>query len=228
MGDPGANPEPLRVAVDSGTVSALRYPAPAPGLTLVLGHGAGAPQTSAFMVAFARALAERGLTTVTFNFPYMEQRRRMPDRAPVLEAAFRAVVDAVRARPDRGRDRLVIGGKSMGGRMASHVAAAGLDGLAGLVFLGYPLHPPGRPEKLRAAHLAQIREPMLFVQGAHDTFGTPEELAPILAPLGHIARLHVVADGDHSFKVPRRGPVSQEAVFARVQDEVAGWARGLG
>ncbi len=224
----GPEPEPLRVAVDGGTVSALRYPAAAPGLTLVLGHGAGAPQTSAFMVTFARALAARGLTTVTFNFPYMEQRRRMPDRAPVLEAAFRAVIDAVRARPDWGRDRLVIGGKSMGGRMASHVAAGGLGGLAGLVFLGYPLHPPGRPEQLRAAHLARIREPMLFVQGAHDTFGTPEELAPVLAPLGPSARLYVVADGDHSFKVPRRGPVSQEEVFGRVQDEVAGWARGLG
>ncbi len=223
-----SEPEPLRVAVDAGTVSALRYPAGARGLTLVLGHGAGAPQTSAFMVTFARALAARGLTTVTFNFPYMEQRRRIPDRAPVLEAAFRAVIDAVRARPDWGRDRLVIGGKSMGGRMASHVAAAGLDGLSGLVLLGYPLHPPGRPQQLRAAHLARIREPMLFVQGAHDAFGTPAELGPILAPLGPSARLYVVADGDHSFKVPRRGPVSQEEVFARAQDEVAAWARGLG
>jgi uncharacterized protein len=116
----------------------------------------------------------------------------------------------------------------MGGRMASHVAAAGLDELAGCVFLGYPLHPPGRPQQLRAAHLERIGEPMLFVQGARDTFGTPEELAPILAPLGPAVRLHVVADGDHSFKVPRRGPVPQEAVFASVQDEVAGWARGLG
>ena len=221
-------PESLRVAVDSGAVTTLRYPAAAPGLTLILGHGAGAPQTSDFMVTFARAFAQRGLTTVTFNFPYMEARRRMPDRAPVLEAAFRAVIDAVRGRPDWGRDRLVIGGKSMGGRMASHVAAAGLDELAGCVFLGYPLHPPGRPQQLRAAHLGRIREPMLFVQGARDTFGTPEELAPILAPLGPAVRLHVIADGDHSFKVPRRGPASQETVFASVQDEVAGWARGLG
>jgi predicted alpha/beta-hydrolase family hydrolase len=218
----------MPIAVASGTVTALRYPAAAPGLTLVLGHGAGAPQTSDFMVTFARAFARRGLTTVTFNFPYMEARRRMPDRAPVLEAAFRAVIDAVRARPDWGRDRLVIGGKSMGGRMASHVAAAGLDGLSGCVFLGYPLHPPGRPEQLRAAHLARVREPMLFVQGARDSFGTPEELAPILAPLGPAVRLHVVEDGDHSFKLPRRGPVPQEEVFARVQEAVAGWSRGLG
>jgi len=111
--------------------------------------------------------------------------------------------------------------------MASHVAAAGLDGLGGLVFLGYPLHPPGQPEKLRAAHLARIREPMLFVQGARDAFGTPEELAPILAPLGPSVRVHVVADGDHSFKVPKRGPVSQPQVFAQVQDEIVRWLGGL-
>jgi uncharacterized protein len=221
-------PESMRVVVNSGAVTALRYPATARGFTLVLGHGAGAPQTSEFMVTFARAFARRGLTTVTFNFPYMEARRRMPDRAPVLEAAFRAVIEALRARPDWGCDRLVIGGKSMGGRMASHVAAARVEGLAGLVFLGYPLHPPGRPEQLRAAHLARIREPMLFVQGAHDTFGTPEELASIVAPLGPTVRVHVVQGGDHSFKVGRRGPVPQEEVFVRVQDEVAGWARGLG
>ncbi|HKX05294.1 MAG TPA: alpha/beta family hydrolase [Methylomirabilota bacterium] len=222
-------PESIRVAVASGAVTALRYLAAAPAtpFTLVLGHGAGAPQTSDFMVDFASALAQRGISTVTFNFPYMEEGRRLPDRAPILEACFRAVIEAVRARAVAGQSRLVIGGKSLGGRMASHVAAAGLDGLAGLVFLGYPLHPPGQPEKLRAAHLARIREPMLFVQGARDAFGTPEELAPILAPLGPSVRVHVVADGDHSFKVPKRGPVSQPEVFAQVQDEIARWLGGL-
>ncbi len=224
-----AGPESIRVAVASGAVTALRYSAAAPAapFTLVLGHGAGAPQTSEFMVDFASALAQRGISTVTFNFPYMEEGRRLPDRAPILEACFRAVVEAVRARDVAGQSRLVIGGKSLGGRMASHVAAAGLDGLAGLVFLGYPLHPPGQPEKLRAAHLARIREPMLFVQGARDAFGTPEELAPILAPLGRSVRVQVVADGDHSFKVPKRGPVSQPQVFAQLQDEIARWLGGL-
>jgi predicted alpha/beta-hydrolase family hydrolase len=222
-------PESIRVAVASGAVTALRYPAAAPVTpsTLVLGHGAGAPQTSDFMVEFASALAKRGISTVTFNFPYMEEGRRLPDRAPILEACFRAVIEAVRGPATAGQSRLVIGGKSLGGRMASHVAAAGLDGLAGLVFLGYPLHPPGQPEKLRAAHLARIREPMLFVQGARDAFGTPEELAPILAPLGPSVRVHVVADGDHSFKVPKRGPVSQPQVFAQIQDEIARWLGGL-
>lgn len=220
----------MRVAVASGSVTALRYPAaePAGALTLVLGHGAGAPQTSDFMVAFAQALADRGFSTVTFNFPYMEQGRRLPDRAPILEAAFRAVIAAVRDRADAARDRrLVIGGKSLGGRMASHVAAAGLEGLAGLVFLGYPLHPPAQPERLRAEHLARIREPMLFVQGSRDAFGTPEELAPLLAPLGPAVRVHVVEGGDHSFAVPKRGPVPQAQVFARVQDEIARWLRAL-
>lgn len=194
----------------------------------VFAHGAGAGHFHPFMATYASGLAARGITVVTFNFPYMEKKRRTPDRAPVLEDAFRrAVLGAVEHR-DVKASKLVIGGKSMGGRMASHVAAAGLQELAGLVCLGYPLHPPGRPERLRAAHLAAIREPMLFVQGAHDTFGTPEELAPILAPLGPTVRVHVVEGGDHSFKVARRGPVPQDEVFARVQDEVAAWARGLG
>ena len=219
----------MPIAVASGTVTALRYPAAAPGLTLVLGHGAGAPQTSDFMVTFARAFARRGLTTVTFNFPYMEARRRMPDRAPVLEAAFRAVIDAVRARPDWGRDRLVIGGKSMGGRMASHVAAAGLDRLGGCVFLGYPLHPPGRPEQLRAAHLARVREPMLFVQGTRDAFARWDLLERLIERLGPAATLHRVDDGDHSFRVPKRTGRSAADVETEVFQAVLGWlaARGL-
>jgi predicted alpha/beta-hydrolase family hydrolase len=221
--------ESIRVIVPPGAVTALHYKAtePAAPLTLVLGHGAGAPQTSAFMIDFAQALSRRGFPTVTFNFRYMEEGRRLPDRSSTLEACFRAVIAAVRERVDAGAGRLVIGGKSLGGRMASHVAAAGLDELAGLVFLGYPLHPPGQPQKLRAEHLARIRQPMLFVQGARDAFGTPEELAPILAPLGPTVRVHVVADGDHSFKVPKRGAVPQAQVFVQVQDEIAAWLRDL-
>ena len=209
-------------------MTALIYPASRAeraGITLILGHGAGAPQSSGFMVGFAEALARRGADTVTFNFPYMEERRRLPDRAETLEACFRDVIDAVRAHGDLETGRLVIGGKSLGGRMASHVAAAGFAGLAGLVFLGYPLHPPGRPEQLRSRHLARIQEPMLFVQGTRDAFGTPEELAPILASLGLRASLHVVEGGDHSFAVPKRGPVSQPEIYAGIQDEIARWLR---
>lgn len=220
----------MRVAVASGSVAALVYagsPSVRAGVTLILGHGAGAPQSSGFMVSFAEGLAQRGADVVTFNFPYMEIGRRLPDRSETLEACFRAVIAATRAREDLGAGRLVIGGKSLGGRMASHVAAAGLEGLAGLVFLGYPLHPPGQPEKLRAAHLVRIRERMLFVQGSRDAFGTPEELAAILEPLGPLARVYVVEGGDHSFAVPKRGALPQSEVFARAQDEIARWLRDM-
>jgi uncharacterized protein len=221
-----ALPESVRVAVASGTVTALVYSPPEPSrraATLILAHGAGAPQSSAFMVDFARALARRGCQAVTFNFPYTEQGRRLPDRAPTLEACFRDVIAAIRARADLGTGPLVIGGKSMGGRIASHLAAQGLADLAGLVALGYPLHPPGRPQQLRALHLARIRQPMLIVQGSRDAFGTPEELRLALVPLGATATLQVVEGGDHSFKVPKRGPITQEEVFERVQDEIARW-----
>jgi predicted alpha/beta-hydrolase family hydrolase len=210
-------------------VTALVYAPPGPPLaTLILAHGAGAPQSSAFMVDFARGLARRGCHAVTFNFPYTEQGKRLPDRAPTLEACFRDVITAIRARADLATGPLVIGGKSMGGRIASHLAAQGLADLAGLVALGYPLHPPGRPEQLRALHLGRIRQPMLIVQGSRDAFGTPEELRPVLAPLGATATLHVVEGGDHSFKVPKRGPITQEEVFERVQEKIAGWIGRLG
>lgn len=219
-------PEAIRVAVDAGSVTALVYaasPATRTETTLILGHGAGASQSSEFMLSFAEGLAGRGTDVVTFNFPYMEAGRRLPDRSETLEACFRDVIAAARARADLAAGRLVIGGKSLGGRMASHVAAAGLDGLAALVFLGYPLHPPGKPERPRTAHLGRIRQPMLFVQGSRDAFGTPEELAPVLAPLGPIARLHVVEGGDHSLAVPKRSGRSPSEVFVRVQDEIIAW-----
>jgi pimeloyl-ACP methyl ester carboxylesterase len=131
-------------------VTAMKYPAATAnraGVTLILGHGAGANQTSGFMVAFASALAERGIETITFNFLYSEHGRRIPDPNARLESCWRAVIEAVRARVTSNADRLAIGGKSMGGRIASQVAADGIGDLAGLIFLGYPLHPPGRPTR---------------------------------------------------------------------------------
>jgi predicted alpha/beta-hydrolase family hydrolase len=222
-------PESIRVTVDGSSVTALVYPPvdPAPAsATVILAHGAGLPQTSAFMVDFAQGLARRGCHAVTFNFPYTEQGRRLPDRAPVLEACFRDVVAAVRARAQLGGRRLVIGGKSMGGRMATHLAAQGLAHVAGVVVLGYPLHPPGKPDQLRVEHLGRIRQPLLVVQGERDAFGTPDELRPFLAPL-HAATIHVVEGGDHSFKVARRGPRRPEEVMARVQDETVRWIERL-
>jgi len=124
-----------------------------------------------------------------------------------------------------GAHELAIGGKSMGGRIASQVAASGVGDLAGLVFLGYPLHPPGRPDRLRAKHLPDIKAPMLFVQGSRDTFGTPDELRPIIAPLEPPADLYVVEDGDHSFKVRTRAGVGQQDIYRAIQDHIAAWLR---
>jgi predicted alpha/beta-hydrolase family hydrolase len=202
-------------------------------LAVMLAHGAGANQTSAFMAEFAQALAARGFDTITFNFLYSEAGKGPPDRNDRLEACYRAMIAAFHAgtiTEDAERSRLVIGGKSMGGRIASQIVSqiasqvvATPDGVAGLVLLGYPLHPPGRPDKLRSKHLPKIAVPMLVVQGSRDTFGTPEELRPILKPLKAPAELYVVEGGDHSFKVPKRGAPPQAQVHAAVLDEIEKW-----
>jgi predicted alpha/beta-hydrolase family hydrolase len=194
--------------------------------TLILAHGAGADQRSSFMVSFSRELASRGLNVVTFNFPYTEQRRRVPDRQPVLEACYRSVIHSVGAR--LGGQMMFIGGKSMGGRIATHVASSDSTlAIAGLVLLGYPLHPPGRPDVRRDAHLKDVKRPMLIVQGSRDTFGTPSELAPVLAGLPVPATLHVVDGGDHSFKQSRSNPAVQAEAIRRVQTAIAEWIGGI-
>jgi len=200
------------------------YSSGAPFAALVLAHGAGAGQLSQFMVRAAQELATRGITTATFDFPYMSARRSVPDRPPVLESAWCAAIDD--ARQQLARLPLFIGGKSMGGRMASHVAArGGIGPVAGLVFLGYPLHPPGKPEQRRDAHLPAIAEPMLFVQGGRDTFGTATEIAALLPSLKR-ATLHEIAGGDHSFRVPG-GKAKQEPAFQDVMNAVAAWAQAI-
>jgi predicted alpha/beta-hydrolase family hydrolase len=179
-------------------------------------------------VSFASGLAARGIDMITFNFLYREQGRRIPDPNDKLEACYRAVIEAVCEQMRSGRDALAIGGKSMGGRIASQVAAAaGIGGLTGLVFLGYPLHPPGRPDRLRAKHLSDIKAPMLFIQGSRDAFGTPDELRPILTSLAPPASLYVVEGGDHSFKVRKGAGVGQEDVHRAIQDHIAGWLHEL-
>jgi len=178
------------------------------------------------MVAFARALSARGADTVTFNFPYIEQKRKIPDRGPVLEACFRSVIARVRDELPSARAALFIGGKSMGGRIATQAAAddAALP-VAGLVLLGYPLHPPGRRDQLRDKHLPAVRRPMLFIQGTRDAFGTPAELMPILTMLTPAPVLHPIDGGDHSFTISRKDPAAQEAIYTRVQDTIVAWMR---
>jgi len=222
-------PEQIRVDINEYQhVTALVYPAKPKdraGITLILGHGAGAGQTHAFMVSFATELAARGIDAVTFNFSYTEHGRHIPDKNDKLEECYRAVIDTVRNHKKLGRNKLAIGGKSMGGRIASQVAAAGAGDLAGLVFLGYPLHPPGNIEKLRSKHLPDIKAPMLFVQGSRDSFGTPDELKPIIKKLKTPAELYVVEGGDHSFKVPKSAGVTQEEVYGAVLDQIADWLK---
>jgi len=225
-----SNPSELTIQLETGAATtALVYAgardtARSIDAALILGHGAGAGQRSTFMVAFAHALSALGIDLVTFNFLYTEQQRRIPDRAPVLEACYRAVIEAVRGELESARRALFIGGKSMGGRIATQVAAADPAlPLAGLVLLGYPLHPPGRPADRRDKHLPAIKRPMLFVQGSRDTFGTPAELTPILSHLDPEPTLRVVAQGDHSFKLTRKDPAAQAAVHAEVQQAIADW-----
>jgi uncharacterized protein len=196
----------ISVPLDNGaTTTATHYEAANPGgALLVLAHGAGAGQRHPFVVSVAKALAGRGIDVVTFNFPYTEQKRRAPDRAAVLESCFRAVVATASQQGSLRTGRLFIGGKSMGGRMATHLAAQGLDGLKGVIALGYPLHPPGKPEQMRTAHLPAITAPVLLVQGERDAFGTPAELAPVITSMRADVTLHVVAGGDHSLTVKGR------------------------
>ena len=214
---------------DRDSVTAILYPAAKKnraGVTLILGHGAGANQLSGFMRMMAAGLAERGIDVVTFNFLYTEQGRKVPDPKARLEGCYRAVIDSVLKHRSLKKNRLVIGGKSMGGRIASQVAAIDGENIAGLVFLGYPLHPPGRPEKMRDAHLPEIKQLMLFMQGSRDVFGTRDEITAIIKKHKLKADLYAIEGGDHSFKVPK-SVAPQEEVYAKVMDEIVEWVRGL-
>jgi len=204
------------------------YPASATGASLgllVLAHGAGAGQAHPFMVTYATGLSARGLDLVTFDFPYMEQRRRSPDRAPVLEAAFRqAVGEAVAQMPGR---RLFIGGKSMGGRMAVRLASAAdewpstLPPISGVIVFGYPLIPPGGKVGDRASHFAHLSAPTMIVQGTRDSFGGPDAIRGAAPKV----TVHAVEGGDHSFGVPKSARVDQDSVHAQIMDAAIAWVR---
>ena len=198
--------------------------------TFVLAHGAGAGQDSRFITQFAGGLASRGVDVLTFNFIYMEQHRRIPDRPEKLEACYRAAISAARSHGPFGGRMVCLGGKSMGGRIATHLAAAAghdapASGISGVVLLGYPLHPPGKANQLRAEHLERIHVPMLFMQGSRDPFGTPTELKPVIERLDADATLHVVENGDHSLAPPKKGPLTIDQVYGGLQDTIVEWLR---
>src|SRR3989442_1187464 len=183
-----------------GRVSALLVLPPGARLVYVLAHGAGAGMRHPFLESVAQALAELAIATLRYQFPYMEARARRPDPPAVAELAVRAAVaEAARAAPGLP---LLAGGKSFGGRMTSSAQAKEpLPGVRGLVFLGFPLHPPGRAGDQRAEHLAQVQVPMLFLQGTRDDFADLTLLKPLIKRLGQRATLHLVEGGDHSFHV---------------------------
>jgi predicted alpha/beta-hydrolase family hydrolase len=201
------------------------YPSDRAIAGLILAHGAGAGQRSRFMVEAARAMAARGVTTATFDFPYIAEGRRMPDKGPVLEDAWRAAIASARLYPALSGLPLVIGGKSMGGRIASQVAAHDSAHVTGVIYFGYPLHPPGKPEQRRDRHLPAISVPMLFVQGTRDTFGTAAEIHELLPQLNARTTLVEVGGGDHSFKVPARSGRTPEAVLDSIFDAAAAFIR---
>ncbi len=215
-----------QVAVDELRAVPVRWMRPpgwAGGTAVVLAPGAGAPMDHPFLRFVQEGLAARGVLAVSFDFPYQAAGRRAPDRAPVLAATWRAVWRRVQGcRPGC----LVLGGKSMGGRIAAQVAAEGVA-CDGLCFLGYPLHPPGRTERLRDAPLRALRQPLLFVQGERDRLCDLGLLREVLAGLAAPVRLEVVAEGDHGFKVPKRSGRSEAAVWASVVAWVAGWLETL-
>jgi predicted alpha/beta-hydrolase family hydrolase len=227
-------PTEINVKVnENDSVTAILYPAKKSsrrGVTILLGHGAGGNQLSGFMTLFANGLADRGLDAMTYNFVYTEKGKGAPDAKPKLEACLRAVIDSALNNKKLKDNRLVIGGKSMGGRIASQVAADACEKkeplakqISGLVFLGYPLHPPGNPAKLRVEHLPSITMPMLFVQGTRDSLGTVDEIKPIVKKLKLPATIYTIEGGDHSFKAPKKFGKTQEEIYESAMNEIVNW-----
>jgi predicted alpha/beta-hydrolase family hydrolase len=204
-------------------VSALLLMPAGPRHLLVLAHGAGAGMNHPFMNELAQMLATVNVATLRYQFPYMQQRRRVPDTPSVLTATVAAAVQAAtEAAPNLP---LIAGGKSMGGRMTSQAAAQGLlETVKGLVFFGFPLHPPKQPGTKRAEHLAKVRMPMLFLQGTRDTLADLTLLRPICAELGSRATLHVIATADHSFHVPKSSGRTDTEVLHELAETEASWA----
>jgi predicted alpha/beta-hydrolase family hydrolase len=219
--------QPVTLSVDATRkVSGLLEVPPNARACYVLAHGAGAGMAHPFMAAVATELAGRGIATLRYQFPYMEQGSKRPDAPKVAQATVRAAVaEAARLAPTLA---LFAGGKSFGGRMTSQAqAAAPLEGVRGLVFLGFPLHAAGKPSDERAAHLFDVRIPMLFLQGTRDDLADLRLLRPVVDKLGRNARLEQFQDADHSFHVPARTGRKDAEVRAELLDTMASWIAPL-
>jgi len=211
---------------DAVRVSGLLQMPPRARACYVLAHGAGAGMDHPFMVAVAAELARRGIGTLRYQFAYMERGARRPDPPQLAQATVRAAVaTALHLLPELP---LIAGGKSFGGRMTSQAQAkASLEGVRGLAFLGFPLHPAGRPSQDRAEHLFDVQIPMLFLQGTRDTLASLDQLEPLCKKLGRRATLKLFADADHSFHVPARTGRKDAQVLGNVLDSLAAWLDSL-
>jgi predicted alpha/beta-hydrolase family hydrolase len=221
------DPEPITITVENGIdVSGLLQAPPRARACFVLAHGAGAGMAHPFMAAVARELAQRGIASLRYQFPYMEQGGKRPDPPKRAHAAVRAAVaEAARALP---RLPLFAGGKSFGGRMTSQAqAAAPLPRVRGLAFLGFPLHPAGRPSRDRGEHLFDVAIPMLFLQGTRDALAELPQIEPLCRALGARADLRLFRDADHSFHVPVRSGRTDSEVRGEMLDALAAWIDGL-
>ncbi|HEV8454793.1 MAG TPA: alpha/beta family hydrolase [Gemmatimonadales bacterium] len=214
----------LVVSDQIGSVSAILRRPPDAWLLFVLAHGAGAGMRHRFLESISGTLAERGIATLRYQFPYVEAGRKRPDYPSALEATVRAA--AAKAAELAPELPVIAGGKSLGGRMTSGAAAAApLAGVRGLVFLGFPLHPPGQPGTSRADHLDRVDLPMLFLQGTRDNFARLDLITDVCEELDPNATLHVVEGGDHSFAVLKRSGRTQSEVLGELVDTTVEWAR---
>jgi uncharacterized protein len=220
-----ADAQRLTLTVDEGhRVSGLLMAPPRARACYVLAHGAGAGMTHPFLESVAAGLGERGIATLRYQFPYMEQRAKRPDPPALAQATVRAAVAAAGGRVP-GLP-LVAGGKSFGGRMTSQAqAAAALPDVRGLVFLGFPLHPAGRPSDARADHLFDVRIPLLFLQGTRDALADLALLQPLIERLGERATLQLIQEADHSFHVPARTGRKDPEVMQEILDATAEWIK---
>ena len=216
-------PQAVTITLDDARqISGLLQTPPRAHACFVLAHGVGAGMSHPFMAGAANGLAERGIATLRYQFPYMEQGSKRPDAPKLAQATVRAAVaQASRLVPKLA---LVAGGKSYGGRMTSQAQAASpLPGVHGIVFLGFPLHPAGRPSDERGSHLFQVRIPMLFLQGTHDALADTKLLQGLVRRLGNLATLKLFQDADHSFHVPARSGRTDAEVRSQMLDDLAAW-----